>query len=318
MVTTSAIQINQIDNYLLEWLHHQPLGKPIGVVHSVFDKVVNFITDDGSMFFSLAKNEVIQSPCMMKTYENDIFSRMCTTLKSTKPIYLIDNNRLQINDWQWDFSNAVVWNKELKLRNYQSKQETTVLQLLRLNQFLLANGATGGIFPAWKSFTYPDWEVPAAIQKNIYFPLFKKGLEQLNQEIMANKLETFYLKFAGLGIGLTPSGDDFLTGLLATWQYFDTPLSKKIASCNSQWLQKVKRRTTTISYFMLKQCLEGQVNEALLDVLDNMDGNAIPYFQRVLAIGSTSGTDMLTGVSVAYQQLIDYKEEKQHGIENID
>lgn len=81
MVTTSAIQINQIDNYLLEWLHHQPLGKPIGVVHSVFDKVVNFITDDGSMFFSLAKNEVIQSPCMMKTYENDIFSRMCTTLK---------------------------------------------------------------------------------------------------------------------------------------------------------------------------------------------------------------------------------------------
>jgi len=308
MVTTYC-QINQMDGCLLEWLRQQPLGEPIGVVHSIFDKVINFIAVDGSMLFSLAKNEVSQSPGMMRTLENNIFSKMGASLIPTKSIYLVDKNLLQIGNWQWEFSNANIWNRGLRLQHYQTKLLTTS-SLLRLNQFILENGATGGMFSAWKSVTYPHWKLPDDQEKNIYFPLFKNGLEQLKQEIKANKLHKFYLKFAGLGIGLTPSGDDFLTGLLATWQYFDASLYKKVEKCNTDWLQQLKRRTTTISYFMLKQCLEGQVNEALLDVLDNLDGNPIPYLRRILAIGSTSGTDMLTGVSFAYQQLIDYKEEK--------
>lgn len=304
MVRTKTCNINQIDGHLLEWLRHQPIGEQIGIVHSVFDKVVNFITDDGTLLFSLAKNEVIQSPGMMKTFENNLFSEMCSTIKSTKPICLIDYNLLKISDWQWNFANATVWNRGIK-PSYQAKQEPNASYLQLLNHFILNNGATGGIFPAWKSFTYPDWEVPAAIRKNICFSPFLEGLDQLDKEIKADKLDQFIYKFAGLGIGLTPSGDDFLTGLLATWQYFNAPLYKKVESRSAKWLQKLKGRTTTISYFMLKQCLEGQVNEALLDVLENMDSHSISHLQRVLAIGSTSGTDMLTGVSVAYQQLIE-------------
>lgn len=149
-----------------------------------------------------------------------------------------------------------------------------------------------------------------ATRKNIYFSPFLEGLEQLKDDMKADKFDRFFDNFAGLGMGLTPSGDDFLTGLLATWQYFESPLYKKMESCSAKWLQRLKGRTTTVSYFMLKQCLEGQVNEALLNVLDNIDGNPIPHLQRILEMGSTSGTDMLTGVSVAYQQLIDLKEEK--------
>ncbi len=313
MVRTYTCKINQMDGRLLEWLRHQPICEQIGAIHSVFDRVVNFITNDGTLLFSLAKNEVIQSPGMMKTLENDLFSEMCLTIKSTKAIYLVDYNRLKISDWQWDFSNAAVWNRGIK-QHSQAKQEPTCYHLSLLNHFILHNGATGGIFPAWKSFTYPDWEVPAATRKHFYFSSFLEGLNQLNQEIKADKLDTFLLTFAGLGIGLTPAGDDFLTGLLATWKYFESPLYKKVESSSAEWLQKLKGRTTTISYFMLKQCLEGQLNEALLDVLENMDGNPIPHLRRVLKIGSTSGTDMLTGVSVAYQQLIDQKEEIHNGI----
>lgn len=313
MVRTNTCKINQMDSRLLEWLRHQPIGEQIGAIHSIFDKVVNFITNDGTLLFSLAKNEVIQSPGMMKTLENDLFSEMCSTLKSTKEIYLVDYNLLKISEWQLDFSNAALWSRGIKPR-WQAKQEPTCYHLSLLNHFILNNGATAGIFPAWKSFTYPDWEVPTATQKDFYFSSFLEGLNQLNQEIKADKLDTFLLKFAGLGIGLTPAGDDFLTGLLATWKYFEAPLYKKVESCNAEWLQKLKGRTTTVSYFMLKQCLEGQLNEALLDVLDNMDSNPIPHLQRVLKIGSTSGTDMLTGVSMAYQQLIDHKEEIHNGI----
>lgn len=313
MVRTFTCKINQMDGRLLEWMRHQPIGEQIGVVHSVFDKVVNFTTDDGTMLFSLAKDEVIQSPSMMKTFENDHFSKMCSTIMLTKSIYLIDYNLLKINDWQWDFSNAAVWNRGIK-PHCQDKQKLTVSRLRLLNKFILQHGATEGIYPAWKSFTYPDWEVPIATRKNIFFFPFLEGLDQLKQEMKTDKLDRFFYKFAGLGMGLTPSGDDFLTGLLATWQYFEFPLYKKIENHSAEWLRMLKGRTTTVSYFMLKQCLEGQVNEALLNVLDNIDGNPIPHLQRILEMGSTSGTDMLTGVSVAYQQLIDHKEEKYNGI----
>lgn len=75
MVRTYTSKINQMDGRLLEWLRHQPIGEQIGAIHSIFDKVVNFITHDGTLLFSLAKNEVIQSPGMMKTLENDLFLR---------------------------------------------------------------------------------------------------------------------------------------------------------------------------------------------------------------------------------------------------
>lgn len=309
MVPTYTGKINQMDGRLLEWMRQQSIGEPIGVVHSVFDNVVNFKTDDGTMLFSLAKNEVIQSPSMMKTCQNDYFSKMCSTIMLTKSICLIDYNLLKINDWQWDFSNAAIWNRNIK-PHCQAKLKPTVSRLRLLNNFILQHGATGGIYAAWKSFTYPDWEVPMATRKNIYFSPFLEGLEQLKDDMKADKFDRFFDNFAGLGMGLTPSGDDFLTGLLATWQYFESPLYKKMESCSAKWLQRLKGRTTTVSYFMLKQCLEGQVNEALLNVLDNIDGNPIPHLQRILEMGSTSGTDMLTGVSVAYQQLIDLKEEK--------
>ena len=317
MVQTYTCKIYQIDGRLLEWLCHQQIGEQIGVVHSVFDKVVNFITNDSKLLFSLAKNEVIQSPGMMKTFENDLFSEMCATIKLTKPIYLVSYCVLKINHWQWDFSHAVVWNRGLKPFS-QTKQELHYANLWQLNDFILTNGATGGIYPAWKRFTYPNWEVPAATRKSIYFIPFLEGFAQLDKEFKTNRLEQFFYKFAGLGIGLTPSGDDFLTGLLATWQYFEAPQYKKVERCCDKWLQNLKERTTTVSYFMLKQCLEGQVNETLLDVLENLDKKPIAYLQRVIEIGSTSGTDMLTGISVAYQQLLDNKEEKHHGIKSND
>jgi hypothetical protein len=318
MVGTYPCKINQMDGRLLEWLRHQPIGEQIGAVHSVFDKVVNFITDDGTLLFSLAKNEVVQSPGMMKTFENFYFSEMCSTLKLTKQVCLVDYCLLKISDWQWDFSKAVVWNRAINPPR-KAKKETTFSSLQLLNHFILHNGATGGVFPAWKSFTYPDWEVSTATRRNIYFYNFMEGFNQLEREIKADMLDKSIFKFAGLGIGLTPSGDDFLTGLLATWQYYDEAhLYEKVESHIAEWLQKLKGRTTTVSYFMLKQCLEGQVNEALLDVLENLDNNPISHLQRLVEIGSTSGTDMLIGVSVAYQQLINYKEGKHNGIKSID
>ncbi|WP_171046330.1 oxamate carbamoyltransferase subunit AllH family protein [Lentibacillus cibarius] len=306
MIDIDPYQIKQMDSRLLEWLSHKQNSNQLGTVHSVFDKVVNFISHDGVTLFSLAKNWVIQSPGMMKTCEDEGFSQMLSVLKPGMPINLVGNCCLEINDWQWDFSNAVVWERDIASLS-QTKPDITASTLMLLNNFIEKYGAREGIFPAWKSFSDVSWEVPETTRKNIYFSPFLAGLEQLVKDIEGKKLENFMDRFVGLGIGLTPSGDDFLTGLLATWQYFAFPLYKDFEPNQAD----LKGRTTDVSYFMLKHCLEGQVNEALLALLENLDGDPTPQLRQLLAIGSTSGTDMLVGVSFAYQQLINDKEEKQ-------
>lgn len=308
MAGMHSYQIKQIDNRLLKWLSHKQIGDQLGTVHSVFDKVVNFISCDGTTLFSLAENKVVQSPGMMKVFGNEDFSNMCSVLKPGITIRLVGNQCLEINNWQWDFSNAKVWEGDIASLSC-TKPEIAASQLVMMNDFIQNHGAREGIFSAWKSFNDPNWEVPEATRKNIYFLPFLAGLKQLVEEIKEKRLKTFTGKFVGLGVGLTPSGDDFLTGLLATWQYFEFPLYKELETQRATLQQEFKGRTTDVSYFMLKHCLEGQVNETLLDLLKNLDGDLTSQLQQVLDIGSTSGTDMLAGVSVAYQELINHKEE---------
>ncbi|MYL46508.1 DUF2877 domain-containing protein [Virgibacillus halodenitrificans] len=309
MAASPTCQIKQMDRHLLEWLRHKRNGEHIGVVHSVFDKVINFISNDKQILFSLAKDEVVQSPRMMKTSQDDSFSAMKVTLHRGDDIYFIGDDCLELNGWKWRFSDIAIWNRDIASLS-QTSSEISSAKLKVINDFILKNGAREGIFAAWKSYNDPSWEVPKATKKNIYFTPFLTGIKETEQEIKEQKLEAFMEKLVGLGIGLTPSGDDFLTGLLATWKHTEFPLYKEFATSQMPTLQKLQGRTTDVSYFMLKHCLNGDVNEALLDLLGSV--NAEPsHMSKLLAIGSTSGTDMLAGVSFAYQQLLNYEEEIQ-------
>lgn len=307
MINTHISQINQIDGHLSDWLAGKQAGERIGKVHSVFKRVVNFITHDGTFLFSIAKSDVIQSPRMMKTSDNQEFIDICSTLRPGNPVCLIEGKQLKINNWQLDFSNAKVWNGDINKLN-KSKPKIALSNLSLINNFIYKNGETRGIFSAWKSFNNPSWKAPEEARKDIYYAHFLTGLKLLEQEIKNKKLEGFIRKFVGSGVGLTPSGDDFLTGLLAVWQYFDFPLYKEFEVYRDDLIRNLYGKTTDVSYFMLKHCLEGEINQAMLDILENLDSCPDSYLQEALDIGSTSGTDMLIGLSFGYQQLVNYKE----------
>ncbi|MBN6206049.1 DUF2877 domain-containing protein [Ralstonia pickettii] len=310
MINTHHIsQINQMDSHLSNWLAGKQAGEQIGKVHSVFKRVVNFITHDGTFLFSIAKSDVIQSPRMMKTSDNQGFIRMYSTLQPGNLVCLIENKQLKVNNWQLDFSNARMWNGDIDKLN-KNKPKITMSHLSLINNFIYKNGETRGIFSAWKSFNDPSWNVPEEVRKDLYYAHFLTGLELLEQEVKDIKLERFIGRFVGAGVGLTPSGDDFLTGLLAAWQYFDFSLYKDFAIHPDALMKKIYGRTTDVSYFMLKHCIEGEVNQVILDIMENLDGCPVHHLQEALKIGSTSGTDMLIGLSVGYQQLVNYKEEK--------
>ena len=109
-------------------------------------------------------------------------------------------------------------------------------------------------------------------------------------------LEEAVTALAGWGPGLTPSGDDFLAGLmLSLWAREGEaarPLCVRIAAAAAP-------RTTRLSGAFLRAAAEGLADErwhALLHTLATGPEAAIARTaQAVLAFGASSGLDMLTG-----------------------
>ena len=102
----------------------------------------------------------------------------------------------------------------------------------------------------------------------------------------------------GLGQGLTPSGDDALTGALLVATTPGSPLAWAVTPLtpSDPWAG-----TSRIAAEMLDHAGRGRFRASLLSLADALatGADATPPARAVAAIGSSSGTDMLSGVRAA-------------------
>lgn len=108
---------------------------------------------------------------------------------------------------------------------------------------------------------------------------------------------------AGCGIGLTPSADDFLCGVMAS------VLASAIARGEqNKWLpitaamaERAAPRTNLISAAFLRQAACGQLSSDVLTLIRALYSSVLSLrlpsaAMNVIAFGETSGTDILTGI----------------------
>lgn len=114
-------------------------------------------------------------------------------------------------------------------------------------------------------------------------------------------------RLAGLGSGLTPSGDDVLVGTLVAIAVRPPANS---AALRSAIINAARGRTTRISVEYLEAAARDEAGAAwhrLLDVLPKpRPPQLIPAARRVMAFGETSGADMLAGLLLALEALTAY------------
>lgn len=143
---------------------------------------------------------------------------------------------------------------------------------------------------------------------NVYTKFLAPRVEELVQAVAAGDSERAVKAAgcaAGCGMGLTPSSDDLLAGYFAGLHAIfraegkleRAPLISAMAQCGAE-------KTNRISATFLLQSGEGLVNCDLLLLIQSIVAGAEDSFleqaaQKVLSIGSTSGGDMLTGLSLA-------------------
>ena len=295
--------INYIDRQLGMWLEKREAHSKIGSVHSIFNKAINILSYDQSYLFTLALDEVVSSPCMLKTIDNCRFNQMKGTLSLGDNVFILSNSNLKIGNVKWNYRSANIYDRDIKSMLFE-KQHINNKFTEAIIRFVDKEGKDSGLLSAWKKHSNKKLNID--LDSNIYTRPYLRAIEELTRAVEKQQKESLLISsynFIGLGIGLTPSGDDFLLGCLATWKYFKDPLFNLFLE--NEWIEEVKKRSTTVSSFMLENCIRGYTNQALNDLLEHYEDNESlnDYLEPFLKIGATSGTDMLIGVAFAYEQM---------------
>lgn len=112
----------------------------------------------------------------------------------------------------------------------------------------------------------------------------------------------------GLGQGLTPSGDDMLTGLFLLLGLEGSPFPEGDRLLG-QIIQGCVGETTDVSWQMLTAAASGYYKQTLVRFAQALGGPAdelLPAMERVLSIGHSSGWDILLGCLTAGELLLKY------------
>jgi len=133
--------------------------------------------------------------------------------------------------------------------------------------------------------------------------LLTEGLDGLRRSLVAGagaaEVSGAVGRLVGLGEGLTPSGDDALAGLVLVAAQPGTVLGSRLPALRSA-VDQHAHRTTLLSATTLRAAAQGRARQSLHDLLAGLvDGTSPAAVGRVLAIGHTSGADLLRGVALA-------------------
>jgi hypothetical protein len=107
---------------------------------------------------------------------------------------------------------------------------------------------------------------------------------------------TPYLRLVGRGGGFTPSGDDFVGGLLATFNYIARCRKRRQVSISEEL---IRGRTVPESAAILSNSAEGHVDEGMEGLILASTGKRTRFYGELVGVarrGHTSGIDMSLGV----------------------
>jgi len=122
------------------------------------------------------------------------------------------------------------------------------------------------------------------------------ALEAIERWLVGNALDDEAQTLIGLGPGLTPSGDDYLGGVLIALRQ----LGREVQARGLwRWLEPRLKRTSAISAAHLAAAAAGEGHEALhacLRALCERDADWTQVLAELESVGHTSGWDSLAGV----------------------
>ncbi|MCF0148710.1 MAG: DUF2877 domain-containing protein [Clostridium sp.] len=130
-----------------------------------------------------------------------------------------------------------------------------------------------------------------------------------------NNIQKYGEKIIGFGFGLTPSIDDFISGVMISTIYLSYYYNldiKKIYEFNNKLIEKSINKTTKVSSEMLKHSAKGSINigikQLMTTLLTEEDNERLTNdLKQVISFGETSGSDIAFGLYIGASIITDIR-----------
>ena len=210
----------------------------------------------------------------------------------------LEGRRLRVGGLEIVLEGAVVWEPRPDWDRLRARRGCITSRLSLIWPLAMRHAPAGSLLPlAWGWAGGPDHSVEAGCVSGALAPVAREAAEALRAGWGGDpgQLREGAAQLAGLGSGLTPAGDDFLTGaMLWAWLAHSNPRT----FCRTLVATAVPR-TTTLSAAFLQAAARGECSAAwhtLLAALSHgSDIEVARGVQSVLTHGATSGADALAG-----------------------
>lgn len=261
-----------------------------GTVDTVFEHTVN-ITDISGDMYALVLNTSGNAPATIRLAAEAGFSFQNLNIHAGDTVFT-NNQTLCIENKLIVVAGGItLWQCQLPLFPDALLLKAS-LPLLR--ELIGKEGAEGGLKAYINGIDGQTGLLPAELARRAAMLKHQFIEGDLNAMTEAGQ------RLLGLGQGSTPSGDDFLTGLILIIAMPGAPFHDIHKSFAKAMADLAGAATTKISAAMLTHAARGEVQETAAGLLDSIHATGktglTHYARQVIALGGSSGTDLLTGI----------------------
>ena len=267
-------------------------------VLAIFKRVCDLITHDGEVV-AVVLPQIGDGPLNIVVNEaTDLFAGIGPGAKVT-----LDGDQLQIGRLGVELGEATVWEPRPEWDRLRARR-AMIAPCVPLLRAICVRHAPAGSLLSLLSDRLPDDKLAGPV-----LSAARKATGILWDGLKGHpdKLKAGAMGLAGLGGGLTPAGDDFLTGaMLGAWLTHPTPH----ALCRAL-VEVAVPRTTMLSASFLQAAARGECSaqwHSLLAAMDDEPNSAVETritaaVQKIMSHGATSGADSLVGFLLSFDAL---------------
>jgi hypothetical protein len=259
-----------------------------GYVHSIFNRTVNVQSLETGELYTVACHEIDNGPNTL-ILQVDCFNPI--NLAINDHVYAEKNVLHIANKLAMTVDKAALWESILPI--YPQNVETLNRNLTKMKDYIDNHGIGGGMKKSNHSPTAFEMELSRMLEERT-----DSLLTELSNKRMSESIEKAS-KLIGLGPGLTPSGDDFLVGLFTVLNIQKSP-KYHLKDFGKEVVKLAKPLTNDISYMAIQKASIGKVRESIISLVTSIlygtEEDLILSLNKVLKIGSSSGTDIALGI----------------------
>jgi hypothetical protein len=288
----TQIVARSISRPVRERLHRSCRDRFDARVLAVFERACDLVTNDGDVI-ALVSPQIGDGPLNVVV---DGAAGLFAWAHIGAPVKLeLEEERLWVGGLAIDLKEAASWEPCPDWATLRARQTVMASCLPLLHATCLRHAPAGSLLPLLGAPPRGDGVVGGTLAAareatQALWDGWAGDLERLREGAAG---------LAGLGGGLTPAGDDFLTGAML-WAWLAHPAPAHLCSALAE---AAVGRTTTLSAAFLRAAARGECSapwHALLAALseglsDEGEATITAAVREILARGATSGADSLAG-----------------------